>query len=270
MRGTENVTRLTRAPKDGARIPVITPLILAGLLLLSGFSGGCGGSKPPLPPPFTTAQADSTKIEPETEAYRLLVFDELNLLVIGSPDISGTVRVLPDGTITIPGIGPQYVLGMTLPEVTEAVQRDVSKLIRYPQVSVAVSNFGERRIFVMGEVNLPGDQQYHNGLSALGAIAMAGGFNNGAKRSSVMILRRIGPDQAIAFRTDLSDPLGGKNLMQDVRVKPFDIIYVPKTFIASVNVLMDQYFRQLTPPFTLYIDGWTAFHINDSNVRFVR
>jgi protein involved in polysaccharide export with SLBB domain len=240
------------------------------MALLIGLSGGCGGGKPPLPPPFTTAASDSTRIAPEIEAYRLLVFDELSLTVLGSPELSGTVRVLPDGTITVPGVGPLYVLGMTLPEVTAAVEREVGKFVRYPDLSVAVSNFGERRVFVMGEVNVPGDQQFHNGLSALGAIAMAGGFNNGAKRSSVMILRRVGPENAIAFRVDLSEPLNGKNLGQDIPVKPFDIVYVPKTFIASVNVLMDQYFRQMTPPFTLYIDGWTAFHINDSNIRLVR
>lgn len=254
------------------------PLLLVGVLFLSALVGGCGGSKPPAEPPsYAAADAnsaggtsESSKIPPETEVYRVLVYDELSLMVVGSPELSGTMRVLPDGTITVPGIGSRYVLGMTVPEVTEAVKSDVAKMVRYPQVSVAVSNFGERRIFIMGEVNLPGDQTYHHGLSALGAIAMAGGFTNGAKRSSVVILRRTGPEQAIAFRADLSGPLKGKNLSADVEVKPFDIIYVPKTFIASVNVLMDQYFRQLTPPFTLYIDGWTAFHINDTNVRLVR
>lgn len=264
------MANLTRAPKDGARVPVFNPLVLACLVLFIGIAGGCGGGKPPLPPPYTTVVPDSAKVAPETEAYRLLVFDKMTLTVLGGPELSGTVRVLPDGTITVPGVGTLYVLGMTLPEVTAAVQREVAKIVRYPQLSVAVSNFGERRIFVMGEVNVPGDQQFHNGLSALGAIAMAGGFNNGAKRSSVMILRRIGPEKAIAFRVDLSEPLNGKNLAQDIPVKPFDIVYVPKTFIASVNVLMDQYFRQMTPPFTLYIDGWTAFHINDSNIRLVR
>jgi protein involved in polysaccharide export with SLBB domain len=262
---------MARAPRDGARSPVAVPLILVVFLVLSGLTGGCGSSKPPAPPPpYTTATADSTKIPPETEAYRVLVYDELNLLVLGSPELSGTVRVLPDGTITIPGVGARYVLGLTIPEVTDTLRQEIAKVVRYPQVSVSVSNFGERRVYVMGEVNLPGDQQYHSGLSALGAISMAGGFNNAAKRSSVVILRRTGPDQAIAFRTDLTQPLSGQNVAFDVPIKPFDIIYVPKTFIASVNVMMDQYFRQLTPPFTLYIDGWTAFHLNDTNVRIVR
>jgi hypothetical protein len=82
----------------------------------------------------------------------------------------------------------------------------------------------------------------------------------------VIVLRRLGPEKAVAFRLDLREPLRGKNLQKDLPIKPFDIIYVPKTFIASVDVLMDQYFRQLSPPFTLYIDGWNAFHIDQTRV----
>jgi polysaccharide export outer membrane protein len=163
-------------------------------------------------------------------------------------------------------VGPTYVLGQTIPEVTENVKQALSAIVRYPQVSVAVTNFGERLVFVMGEVNGQGDFPYHHGLTALGAIAEAGGFTNGAKRGSVIVLRRVGPEKAIAIRLDLRDPLKGHKLDQDLPVKPFDIIYVPKTFIASVDVLMDQYFRQLSPPFTLYIDGWNAFHIDESRV----
>lgn len=243
--------------------------ILICVMVCAG--AGCGGgakrgAAAPAPPYTSDSAADSAAIAPEVDAYRVLVFDELALTVLGSPDLSGNLRVLPDGTITIPGVGPVYVLGMTIPEITTKVADALSTIVRYPQVSVGVANFGDRRYFVMGEVLQPGDHQYNHGMTALAAIAEAGGFTNGAKRSSVMVLRRLGPERAIAFRLDLREPLKGKNLQKDLPVKPFDIIYVPKTFIASVDVLVDQYFRQLTPPFTLYIDGWNAFHLNQATV----
>ena len=171
--------------------------------------------------------------------------------------------------MSVPGVGSTYVLGLDLNEVTQKVTESLSELVRFPRVSVAVTNYGERRIFVMGEVTIPGDHEYHRGMSTLGAIAQAGGFKNSGKTSSVMVLRRLGAAEVVAFRVDLSEALKGENLGRDLLVKPFDIVYVPRTFIASVNVLMDQYFRQMTPPFSLYLQGWQALHIGESDVRFV-
>ncbi len=252
------------------RMRYITTYIAILICMMVCAVAGCGGgaNRPAAPAlTYTSAgAADSAAIAPEVDAYRVLVYDELALTVLGSPDLSGNVRILPDGTITIPGVGPVYVLGMTIPEVTAKVADALSTIVRYPQVSVGVANFGDRRYFVMGEVYQPGDHAYNHGMTTLAGIAAAGGFTNSAKRSSVMVLRRLGPEKAIAFRLDLREPLKGKNLQNDLPIRPFDIVYVPKTFIASVDVLVDQYFRQLTPPFTLYIDGWNAFHLNQSTV----
>lgn len=209
------------------------------------------------------------QIRPEVDVYRILVYDELTLTVLGHPELTGPLRVLPDGTVTVPGVGSLYVLGSTVEEVTQKMREALASIVRFAQISVAVSNFGDRRVFVMGEVVIPGDHEYHNGMSLLGAIAEAGGFNNSAKRSSVVVLRRTGPDEATAMRVDLRDPLKGLNLDRDMSLRPFDIVYVPKTFIASVNVLMDQYFRQMTPPFSLYLEGWQALHLDENRVRFV-
>ena len=68
---------------------------------------------------------------------------------------------------------------------------------------------------------------------------------------------------------DTRDPLKGKHLEKDLPLKPFDIVYVPRTFIGSVGVLLDQYFAQLTPPFSLYMVGWNAFHVDDKKIRLV-
>jgi protein involved in polysaccharide export with SLBB domain len=242
-----------------------------GLLILALAAGiiGCGRGRAPELPSFTSPPSDSYQYVPEVEAYRVLVDDELTLTVLGNPELTGPQRVLPDGTVTVPGFGSIYVLGLELSEVAQKVTDSIADFVRHPRVSVAVSRYGERRIFVMGEVVIPGDHQYHRGMSALGAIAQAGGFKSTGKTSSVMVLRRLGAAEVVAFRLDLSETMKGENLGRDLLVKPFDIVYVPKTFIASVNVLMDQYFRQMTPPFSLYLQGWEALHVGESDVRII-
>jgi protein involved in polysaccharide export with SLBB domain len=230
---------------------------------------GCGSGPPPVPPAYTTPPTEDHKVVPEMDAYIIMVDDELSLMILGSPELSGPARVLPDGTITVPGVGSVYVLGMTLSEATEKINSAMSEVVRFPKTSIAVTRLGTRRIFLMGEVVIPGDHEHHRGMTALSAIAEAGGFKEAGKKSSVMILRRLGPDNAVAYRVDLRDALEGKSFEQDLPVKPFDIIYVPKTFIASVNVLMDQYFRQLTPPFSLYMAGWQALNLGEDTVQIV-
>jgi len=249
-------------------LPRVNSLLPLGLVLASTLLG-CVGGRGPTPPAFTSPPGQSSELVPEVEAYRVLVNDELTLTVLGNPELSGPQRVLPDGTISVPGVGSVYVLGSDLEEVSLKVTEALAQIVRFPRASVAVSRYGDRRIFVMGEVGIPGDHEYHRGMSTLSAIAEAGGFKHTAKTTSVMVLRRLGSQEMVAFRVDLRDALKGKNLGRDLLVKPFDIVYVPKTFIASVNVLMDQYFRQLTPPFSLYYQGWQALHIGESNVQFV-
>lgn len=276
MVGTE-----TSAPRDGSRMSGGRSQRLLASLWILIFLAGCGGGLSPAPPsepppaaPHAT-QSDAPAgspgaLQPEVDAYRIAVNDEILVTVLGSPELSGTSRVLPDGSMTVPGVGPIFVLGRTVPEVTGKVQESLGTILRFPNASVAVSNFGPRRIYVLGEVGIPGDHEYHRGMTALGAIAQAGGFNNNAKRSSVVLLRRLGPNEAVAYRIDLRGPLEGKDLDKDLPIRAFDVIYVPKTFIASVNVLVDQYIRQMTAPFTLYIEGWQAFNIDRTNVRFIR
>jgi len=230
---------------------------------------GCGGSRPPAPVPYTSPAPETSAIEPEIDAYKILVHDELTTVVIGHPELSGPARVLPDGTMTVPGVGSLYVLGLSVGEATEKVNEAIATLVRFPQATVSVTNYGERRIFVMGEVTIPGDHAFHREMTAMAAIAQAGGFNDQAKRSSVVVLRRTGAADAAAFRLDARSILDGKDLAQDIKLRPFDIVYVPKTFIASLDVLVNQYFARLTPPFTLYLEGWNSFHADDTNIRFV-
>jgi hypothetical protein len=41
--------------------------------------------------------------------------------------------------------------------------------------------------------------------------------------------------------------IDGTDVSQDIALKPFDIVYVPKSPIANVNVWVDQYIRRNIP-----------------------
>lgn len=203
-------------------------------------------------------------------AYRLGVADEISVVVIGHPDFTRPVKVLPDGSISSTGTGTIYVLGMTVPEATREVEERLKKTLRYPQVDLVVTAYGEHVIYAMGEVTIPADHPYRKGMTALQAVAAAGGFKDSAKRTNVCIFRRTGPDVAEFIQVDLKDQLNGAGLANDVFLRPYDIIYVPKSKIGNVNTFIDQYFRQNLSALNFYLTGWDAYSVTKDRVTIRR
>jgi polysaccharide export outer membrane protein len=199
------------------------------------------------------------------------VGDELQLVVVANPDFNRLVKVLPDGSITAPGAGTLHVLGMTAEETAAKLESSLGRLLRFPDVDVIVATYGDHVVYVMGEVTLPGDHIYRKGMSALQALAAAGGFKDSGKRNSVLVFRRIGLHEAELHKIDLEDPLEGRGSLDvDMVLHPYDIVYVPKTWIADVNVFVDQWFRQNLSALTFYLTGWDAYSVTTDRVVITR
>jgi len=215
--------------------------------------------RPPNSSPDVPATPGSASRE---QVYRIGVGDELSIEVLGEPQLSRVVRVLPDGSIQYPGIGSIYVLGKTTVEATSELMTGLGRILRYPDAQLIVNSFGDQRVFVMGEIEIPGDHAFHKDMTALGAIAQAGGFRNTAQRGQVLVFRRTGPEACEVFPLDMRDAMDAEHPVGDLGLRPFDIVHVPKTFIANLNVFVDQWMRQNISPFTLYLEGWSAFNVN--------
>ncbi len=192
--------------------------------------------------------------------YTLGVGDEVDVAVLGQGDFSRTLKVRPDGNITSPGAGVIFALGRTPEDVGREIERKLSQYIRYPRVDLVVNSFGDRRVYVMGEVSTPGDQPFHKGMTALQAIAAAGGLRPTGKAANVILLRRTGADSAYVRTMDFRSALKGENESQDVALEAYDIVYVPRSVIDNIDIFMDQYVKQMIAPFNLYLAGWQSFN----------
>jgi len=82
-------------------------------------------------------------------------------------------------------------------------------------------------IYLEGEVNRPGIYPYQQGLTALNACLMAGGFKTYAAPSRTRIIRKAG-DKKEVIRIDLNDVKAGK--ITDIPLKPGDLINVPESW----------------------------------------
>jgi polysaccharide export outer membrane protein len=100
-------------------------------------------------------------------------------------------------------------------------------------------------VYVGGEVTEPGLIPMSGRLTALRAVLKAGGFKNTAKTQSVILIRDSGQGGAVITKLNLQDVIAKGQA--DVELKPFDVVFVPKSKIARINQFMEMYFRQLMP-----------------------
>ncbi len=84
-------------------------------------------------------------------------------------------------------------------------------------------------ISVLGKVRRPGIIEYEDGLTVLQAILRSGGFDLGAARSKVKIVRGEG-DQQRDFRANLEDLMDKGDRSGNISLLPGDIVIVPETF----------------------------------------
>lgn len=118
--------------------------------------------------------------------------------------------------------------------------RDVEEAV------IVVKSYTPRQVFVAGEVRSPGFVAFQPSLTALQSIVSAGGPLRTGRVSRVIVLRRTGVDAPTATVVDLGKDLNASGT-NDLTLRPFDIILVPKTSVAKVYDFLDQYLYQLVP-----------------------
>jgi len=243
------------------------------LLCLAALAVGCGSSPTPDLGLRAASAADSVWApsdgrEMPTE-YRLNMDDEISIRVVGHPEFEDVVKVRPDGKISAPGVGDIEAAGHTVSEVSESLRAELRRVLRYPDVSLILTDHAEQLVYVMGEVFGAGAQTYMPDMTALHAIGAAAGPRTSGKMSGVLVLRRTGPSELEVYRVNLAAATSGNVTARDIYLQPYDIVYVPRTFIANVNVFVDHFFKQNLAAFTFYIAGWRAFHMDETSTVVV-
>lgn len=195
-------------------------------------AAGCAssGAPPRRGPAGDLAAALRTVAEFRGGSYRVSPADLINVTVYPDPQLNRRVRVDADGTLSLPLIGSTAVVGRTLPEAERQLERRLSAYLVSPHVSLVVEEFGNRQVFVLGEVQNPGPYPIPAGprLTALQAVTAAGGFTAVAAPHRTLLLRyteRRSVDRVI----NLKDVTRGHS-DRDVIIEPNDILYVPQSF----------------------------------------
>jgi len=177
--------------------------------------------------------------QPMEFMYTIGEGDELDISVWQHDELDKEVVVRPDGYISFPLVGDVKAKDLTPVQLSIIIKEYLSRMIRDPQVTVIVSNFGSKNIFVLGEVTKPGTYSYRGGMSILDAVGAASGWKDSAVLNSVVVVRKAFTEAPEAHRLNVYALIKKGDFSQNLALRPGDIIYVPKSFIANIGAFVD-------------------------------
>ncbi len=177
-------------------------------------------------PVVTTPAATAATVPTETGGYTVNPGDVLEISVWKEQDLQKQAMVRPDGYFSFPLTGDIRAQGRTIEEVRSDLVSRVSRFVPDPVVSVAMMDPSGSQIYVIGQVQRPGEFKTNRFVDVVQALSMAGGTTPFAQLDSIKILRREGnTQQAIPFA--YSDIAAGRRLQQNIVLKAGDIVLVP-------------------------------------------
>jgi polysaccharide export outer membrane protein len=190
--------------------------------------------------------------------YLLFAGDQIEVLIWRNAEVSRTVVIRPDGYISLPLLQEVKAAGLTPGELAASVSKAYSGRLLNPEVTVIPVQVRQPTVYVLGDVRNPGAYPLRQAVTAVQALAMAGGAvrTGWEGQTAVIRLSQDGYLEAIPvggnggsefFFTDQVSPyrtLGNTPLQAD------DIVFVPETGRS-------QFFRALSDlliPFQIYLN----------------
>jgi protein involved in polysaccharide export with SLBB domain len=193
------------------------------------------------------------------------------------PQLAETETVRPDGRISLPFVNSVIAAGKSPEQLQAELRRglkdrtansDVTVILRtttshkylangkittvpvsdLDTVVVMLRSYSALEYFVGGEVLRPSELPYNGPITVLQALFAAGGPTRYGEMRNVVVLRRDDAGHPTVIVRDMKADIDG-SVHNDFLLKPFDIVYVPKTRIAEVQDFLDQYLYQLIPAF---------------------
>lgn len=194
-----------------------------GLWMLLCGAGPVGAQAPvaPQPPPGQTIE------DPQLPSdYVIGPEDVLAIVFWRDADMTADVVVRPDGRITLPLINDLQAAGLKPEELRARITEAASKLIESPNVSVRVREIRSRKVYITGMVSNPAHYPLLGPTNVMQLIATAGGVLEYAKSKDIRVLRSENGRQ-VAHRFNYNDVRQGRNLQQNIDLKPGDVVIVP-------------------------------------------
>ena len=186
-------------------------------------------------PAVPTAGADGVEApEVRISQFRIGSGDEIAITVWRQTDMTMIAKVTPAGTIAYSPVGEVQVSGLTPEELREKLAVLLKEYLVNPRVAVNVTSVISQKVLVLGEVRSPGVFPMDGPMTALEAVARAGGFTVDAETGTILLIR--GDFRKPTLMTlDLKSFVDGIAMKDNILLDKGDVLYVPVRPITNVT-----------------------------------
>jgi len=186
-------------------------------------TGAARAATAPATPPAAVVAAPGVNMPSE---YTIGADDVLSIVFWRDKELTADVTVRPDGKISLPLLNDVQATGLTPALLRERIVEESKKYVEDPNVTVVVKQINSRRVFITGEVKKPGPYSLTAPTTVLQMISISGGLADYAKTDKISIVR-VESGKPKSFKFNYKQVIEGKNLAQNIELKPGDTIIVP-------------------------------------------
>jgi len=195
--------------------------LLGWIMVMAVTACATTGSRPPAP----------LVVDAPNMRYKIGPLDTLNVVVWRNPELSTTVTVRPDGSVSTPLVEDIQAAGRNPADLSREIEKALSKYIREPVVSIVVSGFQgvySDQIRIVGEAAKPQAVPYRQNMTILDVMIQVGGVTDFADANGAVLIRGVESGKQYSVR--LKDLLKRGDISANVAVMPGDIIIVPQSW----------------------------------------
>lgn len=227
------------------KLPILTVAVFSiGALLLGCQSSSYNSDM--FEAEATLPQKAFKEKEKHPSHVALVPGDVLEVKFFYTPDLNESQTVRPDGKIALQLVGEVEVEGKSPAELRDELLELYSPHLKTPEIAIVIRSFYDRRVYVGGQVMVPGIVEMPGRMTLLEAIMQVGGFDiREAEVQNVVVIRHRN-GQRYGYSVDLKPALIGHEA-QPFYLEPKDIVYVPQTAIAKLNQWVDQHINKIIP-----------------------
>jgi len=207
----------------------------------------------------TQPETSAPSQQPETTPCLFQIGDTIEIKHYYHPDLNETVTVRTDGKISLPLLDEIHVSGLMPSQLDNLLTERYSRSLKQPELTVILRQSSAQRIFVGGEVIRPGLISMNGPLSCLQAVMQAGGYRNTAEPSNVVIMRNQGTAKPIFLVANLKYDAKKNVLPENIALQPQDVVFVPRSKIAEINLWVEQYIDKVLP-FSRSVGAYYSFN----------
>jgi polysaccharide export outer membrane protein len=177
---------------------------------------------PAAPPPAVVRPADVAV----PGNYVIGTDDLLGIVYWRDKEMSTDARVRPDGRISLPLLNEVQAAGLTPEELQKKITQESAKYMEDASITIVIREILSLKVFITGEVNKPGPYSITSVTTVMQLISLAGGLREYANSKNIMIMRKEG-DKQTSLKFNYKEVAAGKNLKQNIDLKPGDTVVVP-------------------------------------------